>query len=65
MIKRIQYAICWLAYVIWPLLPPMGDMESRWGRFKIWLYGYGAVYGYSDDFEDFRQHVNFWPEPRP
>lgn len=69
MTKRIQYALCWLAYVIWRALP-LGQLYTTgfphlYGRFNLWLLGYAGAYAYSDDFEDFREHVNFRPEPRP
>lgn len=69
MIKRIQYAICWLAYVIWRALPLGRCYETgfvgHYGQFHLWLLGYAGAYAYSDDFEDFRANVNFRPEPRP
>lgn len=57
-IKRAQWIGSLVAYHVWRWLP-FGRMDSPYGRFNLWLLGYAGAYGYSDDFQDFCDHVSF------
>ncbi len=52
--KRILYAWCYVAFQTYMLLPGARTHQSRYGRFTLWLIGYGGAYMHSDNYADFR-----------
>lgn len=57
--KRAQWIWCFVAFKLYIWLPSAMTHKSRYGRFTLWLLGYGGAYAHSADFAFFRDHVNF------
>ena len=57
--KRLQWFGCYVAYKIYNWLPPADNHQSLWGRFQMWLLGFGGAYAHSETFADFCEHVSF------
>lgn len=58
-LKRLQWIGCKIAFHIYLWLPHSRTHESRYGRFCLWLLGYGGAYAYNDTFADFCANTDF------
>lgn len=45
---RWMWFWCWLCYRAYLALPIARNHQTRYGRFTLWLLGYGGSYAHSD-----------------
>jgi hypothetical protein len=57
--KRLQWVWCYAAYKLYIWLPVGSDHKNLYGRFQMWLLGYGGAYAHSEDYRYFCEHVTF------
>lgn len=55
--KRILWVWCWAAFHTYQWLPVARDLDSRYGRFSMWLLEYGGAYAHSEDYRWFRDNA--------
>lgn len=57
--KRVQWVWCYAAFKLYLALPSARSHRSRYGRFTLWLLGYGGAYAHSANYGVFCKHVKF------
>jgi len=57
--RRAQWAWCYTAYKLYLWLPIARTHKTPYGRFMLWLLGFGGAYAHSRDFRDFCDSVRF------